>query len=163
MQMLRKGLKAFLLLMSIFSTNQALARDSLQLAAGRLTDSRNIQISSPAQIPRPWGVIFDGQNVWVSGEQYGNYIAKIRASDNTVLGVYPTGVSPQHAVYDGQDIWVTNSIENSVTRLHAVDGSLVGTYPVGAGPTRICYDGNFMWVANHVENSLSKLNAVTGG
>jgi DNA-binding beta-propeller fold protein YncE len=64
---------------------------------------------------------------------------------------------PQYIAFDGANIWVTNSGNNSVTKLRAIDGSLDHTFPVGALPSGIAFDGAHIWVTNVESNTVSKL------
>ena len=60
------------------------------------------------------------------------------------------------AVFDGNNIWVTNHAANSVSKLRASDGAPLCTFPVGPGPTGIAFDGANVWIANTGGATLSK-------
>jgi len=53
----------------------------------------------------------------------------LRASDGTNLGTFPVGRVPQAAAYDGNNIWVTNYLDGTVTELRASDGVGRGHIP----------------------------------
>jgi len=111
----------------------------------------------------PYGIIFDGANVWVSTLY--SHLVKIRASDGAVLGDYLTnsGDTPgHHLAFDGANIWVPNANLNTVSKLRASDGELLGTFPVGQYPFGIVFDGSSIWVANLGDDSLSRLRASDG-
>jgi hypothetical protein len=61
----------------------------------------------------PYGVAFDGANIWVSGDPN---TAELRASDGAIVGKYSnqngTGVA-----FDGANIWVAVTFENSVNKM----------------------------------------------
>jgi hypothetical protein len=109
----------------------------------------------------PWGVCFDGTNIWVTNEGSNN-VMKLRASDGSLVGTYAVGLAPNSICFDGANIWVGNLGSNTVTKLKASDGSLVGTYGVGRQPNGICFEGAYIWVANHGSNNVMKLNASNG-
>src|SRR6266446_8158678 len=91
----------------------------------------------------PYGLIFDGANIWVSTLY--SHLVKIRASDGAVLGDYLTnsGDTPgYHLAFDGANIWVPNANLNTVSKLRASDGELLGTFPVGQYPFGIVFDGS---------------------
>ena len=67
------------------------------------------------------------------------------------------GINPQGVAFDGANIWVTNSYNNSVTKLRAADGAILGTFNVGTGPTGVAFDGANIWVTNQDSNTVSKL------
>ena len=117
-------------------------------------------ISYPAQLS-PNGVVFDGSNIWVSGQSC-DCVDKRRPSDGAVLGTYPTGAVPNGMVFDGANIWVANEGANTVSKLRASDGTLLGTYPVGRAPIGIAFDGANIWVANATDNTVTKLRGSDG-
>ncbi len=75
---------------------------------------------------------------------------------------YPVGEAPVGIAFDGVNIWVTNSGDNSVSELLASTGATIGTYPVGSIPYAVAFDGANIWVANLGSNNVTKLLASTG-
>jgi len=76
---------------------------------------------------------------------------------NVVVGTAPTG-----ATFDGANIWVANSGNDSVTKIRASDGAVLGTFAVGASPQGLMFDGSNIWVANGNGNSVTRLLASDG-
>lgn len=64
----------------------------------------------------PHGIAFDGVNIWVTDSDNPK-VAKLRASDGTLLGSFPVGSGPRGVAFDGANVWVANFTSNSVTRL----------------------------------------------
>ncbi len=96
----------------------------------------------------PYGVAFDGTNVWVTNE-FSNSVTKIQASTGTVIGTYAVGQSPAGIVFDGTNIWTANFYDGTVTELLASTGATVATYDAGIGMCTIvgiAYDGANIWV-----------------
>jgi len=56
---------------------------------------------------------------------------------------FNVGTSPRGMAFDGSNIWVANSGENTVTKLRASDGVCVGTctFSVGTTPNFLAFDG----------------------
>src|SRR5438445_12756623 len=54
----------------------------------------------------PYGIVFDGANVWVASYT-SNVITECRASDGAVLRTIPVRLSPYYLAYDGANIWAT--------------------------------------------------------
>jgi len=109
----------------------------------------------------PRGICFDGAHVWVA--KWGSdKVAKILASDGTIVGTYDVGRSPWDVAYDGGCVWVVNEHSNDVTKLRASDGLLMGVFAVGTNPRAIAFDGKYMWVANAGANTVTKLEASSG-
>ncbi len=113
----------------------------------------------------PFGVAFDGANIWVTNGG-GNNVTKLRASDGACVGTctFTVGNSPHGVAFDGANIWVVNASDNSVTKLRASDGACVGTCTFGVAntPSGIAFDGANMWVANFSGNTVTKLRASDG-
>ena len=97
----------------------------------------------------PWGVAFDGVNIWVTnwGGEAGQTVTKLLASTGAEVGTYQVGKGPTDVAFDGTNIWVTNWAEDTVTKLLASTGAVVGTYQVGSGPMGIAFDGTNVWTA----------------
>ena len=109
----------------------------------------------------PYGVAFDGTNIWVT-EEFSNSVTKLLASTGAVVGSYGVGTNPQGLAFDGTNIWVTNQSSNNVTELLASTGAVVGTYAVGSYPQGVAFDGTNIWVANEFSDTVTELLASTG-
>lgn len=81
----------------------------------------------------PCGMAFDGYSIW-GANNGSNSVTKSRASDETVLGTYDVGWTPQLLAFDGTNIWVSNSGSGTVIKLRASDGIILGNYAVGSNP-----------------------------
>lgn len=110
----------------------------------------------------PYGVAFDGANVWVVG---GN-LTKLRASDGQVLGTFATG--GLGVTFDGANVWITNGSNTSpaVTKVRASDGKVLGTFSLpGVVPFWMAFDGANIWVPTSNANGngwVTKLRASDG-
>ena len=107
-------------------------------------------------------VLFDGNNIWVASWGLGNGLFKIQPSDGTILGTYTVGKSPFGLAFDGGNIWVTNSADDTVSKVRASDGQVLFTVPAGPSPWGIVYDGEGVWVANSNAGTLTHLRASDG-
>src|SRR6059058_2170088 len=58
---------------------------------------------------------------------------------NIQIQSFPVGNYPKFLVFDGANIWVTNTVDGTVTKLRASDGANLGTFPVGVDPTSITF------------------------
>ena len=67
----------------------------------------------PTSSLAPWGVAFDGANVWETS-LYDGTVSKVRASDGALLGSFTVGRG-YGAAFDGRNIWLTNYDTKSVT------------------------------------------------
>src|SRR5213082_3480858 len=83
---------------------------------------------------------------------------------NIQIQSFPVGNGPEFLVFDGANIWVTNTDDGTVTELRASDGANLGTFPAGAVPTWITFDGANIWVSNGFcpRGTVTKLRASDG-
>ena len=64
----------------------------------------------------PYGVAFDGINIWVTN-LVSNNVTKLNAATGAVVGTYAAGDSPRAIAFDGANIWVTNFNIDKVSKL----------------------------------------------
>src|SRR6185369_16632086 len=106
----------------------------------------------------PFGVAFDGANIWVTNFDSNN-VTKLSTS-GFPLGSYPTGSNPWGVAFDGTNIWVANS-GGSVTKL-STSGTVLGTYSVPGGSIypsyNVAFDGTNIWITNWGNNTVVKLS-----
>ena len=95
--------------------------------------------------PTPWTARLPGCRPWTARS-----------------GGLPGGEQPHAVLFDGQHIWVSNHLGDSVTQFRVRDGELLGTFPVGRRPLGLAFDGVHLWVANEADGTLTKLRAADG-
>src|SRR5579863_8761321 len=110
---------------------------------------------------QPYGVAFDGENIWTANSGDGT-VTKLRAADGATLGTFKVGTTPYGVTFDGANVWVSNSSDGSVTKLRASDGKTLGTFKVGQMPFWMVFDGEDVWVANSGDGTVTKLRANDG-
>jgi len=89
---------------------------------------------------------FDGQNIWLARTSNSSYVAKIRASDASVLGTFNSGTgSATNLAFDGANIWVTDYASGNVVKIRASDGTVIGTTSGGISGGFLAYDGASLW------------------
>ncbi len=96
-------------------------------------------------------------------QQFINYdqVALLKWYTNQVT-TYKVGNSPSALAFDGENMWVANSGDNTVTKLRAYDGANLGTFPVGSNPQALAFDGANIWVGNNGDSTVTKLRASDG-
>jgi hypothetical protein len=103
----------------------------------------------------PWGMLYDGANVWMTDSD-GGKLLKLDAA-GAILQTVTVGAFPTNPVFDGTNIWVPNSSSNSVMAVRASTGSLLATL-TGNGlnnPQVAAFDGQRVLVTNPTGNSVS--------
>jgi hypothetical protein len=102
----------------------------------------------------PRAVLFDGSNVWAV--EFQGPILKLDSS-GVVLQTVTVGADPVEPVFDGANIWVPNSANNSVSVVKASSGAVLQTL-TGNGlnvPTQATFDGERILVTDLAGNSVS--------
>ena len=64
----------------------------------------------------PFGVAFDGTNIWVTN-YFSDNVSKINPTTNTVTATIGVGTNPSGVAYDGTNIWVTNQGSGTVSKI----------------------------------------------
>ena len=109
------------------------------------------------------GIVFDGSHMWVTDVNAGT-ILKLDA-DGNVIQTVTVGAGPQYPAFDGHNIWVPNSGDDSLTVVRASDGAVLKTFSAGNGnqnglnqPGQAAFDGQRVLVTN-VPGGLSLFRA----
>jgi YVTN family beta-propeller protein len=87
---------------------------------------------------------------------------KLRIGDGARVGTYRVGTAPFAIAFAGEDAWVTNFYDGSVTKLRASDGTVIGTYAVGDGAADVVFDGTNVWTANSGADTVTALRPSDG-
>jgi hypothetical protein len=110
----------------------------------------------------PVSVLYDGTHVWVT--DYG--AGKLFAVDHNgaIIKSVSVGAGPEQSVFDGENIWVPNSIDSSITVVQASTGNVVATIASDginllSGPEQAAFDGERILVTNHAGGSLTIFKA----
>ncbi len=117
-----------------------------------LRASDGFHVMTPTLGSSAGGIAFDGENMWVSGDN----MNVLRASDGFHVMTLTVAAGPSGIAFDGANMWMANGNRDTVSVLSASDGALVKTVPVGHEPRAIAFDGAFMWVTNRGSNTVSK-------
>jgi DNA-binding beta-propeller fold protein YncE len=63
----------------------------------------------------PYGVAFDGENIWVSGSPE---LFELRATDGKTLGFWdPPGTNTAGVAFDGANVWIAGYNDSKVGKL----------------------------------------------
>jgi DNA-binding beta-propeller fold protein YncE len=91
----------------------------------------------------------------------GNSVVKIDPKTNRVVGVVPVGLAPVAVASVGQNLWVANRTDDTLTR---VDTRSNGTRTFGgfAYPISLAAEGPRIWVGSESRPELVAIDAATG-
>jgi hypothetical protein len=108
------------------------------------------------------GILYDGAHIWVT-DMNANKLLKLDANGN-ILQTVPVGTAPNFLTFDGTNLWVPNSGDNSISVVQASNGNVVATIAGDAtnklaGPVSASFDGERVLVANYTGASVSLFKA----
>jgi len=110
----------------------------------------------------PVGIAFDGSRIWTANYQ-GRSVSIVTPSASPPWSVTTvTGFSfPLGALYDGSNVWVTESAAQRLLKLNS-SGGILQAVTVGSTPAFPIFDGRNIWVPNESSNSVSVVQAFSG-
>ena len=114
---------------------------------------------SAAIADSPQALAFDGQRIWVANAA--GSVSIITLNPFTINNVTTGFISPIGILYDGANIWITDSGDDSLKKLNA-SGAILQSVSVGTEPRFPAFDGTNIWVPNVTAHSISVVRA-TGG
>lgn len=86
------------------------------------------------------------------------------AQFESLLGLpsVPVSTSPASMAFDGTNLWVVNTGDDTVSKINVASKTVLATYQVGDQPTGIVFDGYYIWVTNKGSHTLSRIDTTTG-
>jgi hypothetical protein len=112
----------------------------------------------------PFGIAFDGTNIWTAnfGAPGSVSIITPQASTPYPVSTVTTGFNaPTGILYDGAHIWVTDFGAGTLLKLGPA-GAILQTVTVGVGPEFPVFDGANIWVPNFTDSSITVVQASSG-
>jgi hypothetical protein len=101
-------------------------------------------------------IAFDGQRLWTANGA--GSVSIITVNPVTVTNVSTGFSQPLGILFDGSNIWVTDSGDGKLKMLDA-SGNVLLSVGVGGGPFSAVFDGTNIWVPNRFSNSVSVVRA----
>ncbi len=113
--------------------------------------------------PKPTGLAFDGENLWLT-DAFTDKIYAIDAKSGKVIRQFETpGCHPEGLAWDGKHLWHTDSGESIIYKLDPETGSAVLTLESSTkDPRDIAWDGKHLWVADHKKDVILKVSPGDG-
>ncbi len=108
-----------------------------------------------------FAIAFDGTNLWTANGGGTVSIISPQPPYNVVNTVTTGFAQPAGILYDGANIWVTDSYAGKLFKLDG-SGNILQTVSVGASPLFPVFDGANIWVPNIEDNSITVVQASTG-
>ena len=104
----------------------------------------------------------DGQEGVVESTKNAQQISLLHWYQADSAAQFAVGIRPTALTFDGQHIWVVNSLSNRVTELNASDGATLATIAAGLSPSGVASDGVDIWITDFGSNDVLKLRASDG-
>gem|GEM_PF-5336783 len=113
----------------------------------------------------PKGICSDGENIWVTTTRR---VAKLRASDGTVIATGHIGEFANDLAFDGVHIWATRSGDgfhttDALIELNQSDASIENVYRTEEHPVGILFAGASIWVTNYFSATVVKYSGIQIG
>jgi ABC-type transport system substrate-binding protein/class 3 adenylate cyclase len=121
--------------------------------------SRNISAQAP-HIQSPQGVATGAGSVWVTSGS--DSLVRLSPRSHAVEQTITVGNGPLGVAVNGNDVWVANSQDRTVSRVSAQTNEEVAHYGVGNMPTGVAIGDGTVWVTNADDGTISQLNATAG-
>ena len=111
----------------------------------------------------PFGIFFDGANIWVTDTSADESKGLLLKLDSTgkILQTITVGRPLGYPVFDGRNIWVPSSVDDSLTVVRASDGKVLKTFSAANGnangldtPVAAAFDGQRILVTNDSSGGL---------
>jgi hypothetical protein len=105
----------------------------------------------------PWGLAFDGANVWVANFE-DETITAVHARHGTTRGTFRDSFCPLNLGFGGGFVWAADSCNESLTlfRRNGEHFGRVTLFPEDF-PANMAFDGNSMWVIVGFDGSIAKV------
>jgi YVTN family beta-propeller protein len=129
-------------------------------AVGVVDESSGTLYEQATGVDEPHGAAAGAGAIWVSSG--GRSLAKIDPERHTVDQTIDVGAGPEGVAVNGRDVWVANSLDNTVSRVSADTDEVTASYDVGNTPTALAVGEGSVWVANSGDGSVTQLDARTG-
>jgi YVTN family beta-propeller protein len=71
------------------------------------------------------------------------------------------GTNPVGVAFDGNNMWVTNWGDGTVSKINVSTDTVTATVTVGTNPRGVAFDGSNIWVANNGDGTVSKVDVST--
>jgi DNA-binding beta-propeller fold protein YncE len=109
----------------------------------------------------PAGILYDGANIWIT-DRVGK-LFRLNAA-GAIVQTVAVGAFPNYPVFDGTNIWVPNSHDNSITVVQASTGNVVATITADASnlldyPVAATFDGQRVLVTNESNYTVTVFKA----
>jgi len=110
----------------------------------------------------PRGIAYDGQRIWTANQS--GSVSIVSLDPVSVISVSTGFTELWGILYDGTNVWVTDTISGSSGKLHKLDssGAILMSIDVGTSPRFPAFDGTNIWVPNLDSNSVSVVRRSTG-
>ncbi len=105
-----------------------------------------------------FGIAFDGQRIWTANQGAPGSVSIVTLSPFLVTTVTKGFSAPGGIIYDGTNIWVTDTGDHMLKKLDS-SGNILISVPVGVTPELPVFDGTNIWVPNLDSASVSVVRA----
>jgi len=120
---------------------------------------------------RPYGIAFDGSRIWTAnlgdiGSPFTGSVSIVTPGASlpwtvTTIVTGPGPTRPIGILYDGANIWATNSVAGTLLKFDS-NGTILQRITIGGNPAFPTFDGTNIWVPDSGSASVTVVRASTG-
>jgi len=125
-----------------------------------LIDSSGGRAGTPVMVGSPAGLAYGDGSVWAVDSAEGA-VSRIDPATHAVQTI-PVGTDPAAVTVTGQDAWVANSGDGTVSQINTTTNTVVQKIPVGNIPVAIASGPSGVWVANQGDDTVDRIDPAAG-
>ncbi|MCP4002245.1 MAG: S8 family serine peptidase [Gammaproteobacteria bacterium] len=114
----------------------------------------------------PFGMTFDGTNIWSSDGSGGHMIYKHNPVDMSIINSFVSPrANPADLAWDGESLWAVISGSGPIIKINPATGAETGSIPIppsALDPFGLTYANGCLYLGDKGSDTIYKLNPVTG-
>jgi YVTN family beta-propeller protein len=129
-------------------------------------EPRTIMLREPAAttsgpyVPVPMGVAFAHGATWVLNGDFFGQVWQINPKTGGAMNKIATGTNPSAIAADGEDVWVSDVFDNTVSRIDQT-GAVTAKVGVGHGSTGLAIARGAVWVVDTEDDNVKRIDPRT--
>jgi DNA-binding beta-propeller fold protein YncE len=92
-----------------------------------------------------------------------NSVVAVDPKRDRVVSVTPVGLAPRGVTVSGNNVWVANSGDGTLTKVDADSAKVLQNVGIGAEASELTIAAGSVWISTGIDNTLVKIDARTGG
>lgn len=107
----------------------------------------------------PYGLTFHDAQVWFATDN--RVVRAIDPATGQISATINVGFSFDAFAFDNTQLWVINSLSNTMQAIELTTGQIALTFTVGGHPDAMIFDGKRLWIASSISNTVQAVDSTT--